>query len=101
MAKSFLDYRNVVIYPLYLNCHEKEKDYLASHSRYEEIFKKYLQLRILEIHTIGAAFVLHYVPYNRSYILQGRNDGENLGATAPMVGRICPPGWNMVKISET
>ena len=25
---------------------------------------------------------------------------ENLGATAPMVGRICPPGWNRVKVSE-
>ena len=60
-----------------------------------------MQLRILEILTIGAAFVLHYVPYNRSYILQGRNDRENLGATTPMVGRICPPGWNMVKVSET
>ena len=27
-------------------------------------------------------------------------DGENLGATVPMVGRICPPGWNRVKVSE-
>ena len=51
--------------------------------------------------TIGAAFVLHFVPYNRSYILQGRNDRKNLGATAPMAGRICPPGWNRVKVSET
>ena len=33
-------------------------------------------------------------------IFQGRNDGENLGATASMVGRICPPGWNRVKVSE-
>ena len=24
---------------------------------------------------------------------QGRNHGENVGATAPMVGRICPPLW--------
>ena len=32
--------------------------------------------------------------------LQGRSEGENLGTTAPMVGRICPPGWNRVKISE-
>ena len=32
---------------------------------------------------------------------QGRNREENLDATAPMVGRICPPpGWNRVKISE-
>ena len=33
-------------------------------------------------------------------INQGRNHRENLGATAPMVGRICPPGWNRVKVSE-
>ena len=33
--------------------------------------------------------------------IQGRNHGENLGATVPMVGRICPPpGWNRVKVSE-
>ena len=25
---------------------------------------------------------------------------ENLGATSPMVGRICPLGWNRVKVSE-
>ena len=31
---------------------------------------------------------------------QGRNHRENLGATTPMVGRICPPGWNRVKVSE-
>ena len=31
---------------------------------------------------------------------QGRNHREKLGATAPMVGRICPPGWNRVKVSE-
>ena len=31
---------------------------------------------------------------------QGHNHRENLGATAPMVGRICPPGWNRVKVSE-
>ena len=33
--------------------------------------------------------------------IQGRNHRENLGATAPMVGRICPPpGWNRVKVPE-
>ena len=32
--------------------------------------------------------------------MQGRNHEENLGATAPMVSRICPPGWNRVKVSE-
>ena len=37
----------------------------------------------------------------RINILQGRNHSENVGATTPMVGRICPPpGWNRVKISE-
>ena len=34
------------------------------------------------------------------YATQGRNHRENLGATAPMVGRICPPDWNRVKVSE-
>ena len=34
--------------------------------------------------------------------MQGRSHshGENLGATALMVGRICPPGWKKVKVSE-
>ena len=32
--------------------------------------------------------------------MQGRNHRENLGATVPMVGRICAPGWNRVKLSE-
>ena len=35
---------------------------------------------------------------------QGRNHRENLGATTPMVGKICtlppPPSWNRVKVSE-
>ena len=33
-------------------------------------------------------------------IVQERNHRENLDATEPMVGRICPPGWNRVKVSE-
>ena len=32
--------------------------------------------------------------------MQGRNHGENLGSTSAMVGRICPPGWDRVKVSE-
>ena len=32
--------------------------------------------------------------------MQGRKQVENLGATAPMVGRIYPSGWNRVKVSE-
>ena len=31
---------------------------------------------------------------------QGRNHGENLGSTSAMVGRIYPPGWDKVKVSE-
>ena len=31
---------------------------------------------------------------------QGRNHGKNLGATSAMVGRICPPGCNRVKVSQ-
>ena len=31
---------------------------------------------------------------------QGRNRRENLDATSAMVGRICPPGGNKVKVSE-
>ena len=36
------------------------------------------------------------------YYLRGRNHGENLGATVPIVGRICPtpPGRNRVKAAE-
>ena len=34
------------------------------------------------------------------YSNQGRNHRENLGATTLMVGRICPPSWNKVKVSE-
>ena len=37
------------------------------------------------------------IPYGS----QGRNHRENLGASAPMVGRIYHPGWNRVKVSET
>ena len=33
-------------------------------------------------------------------IHQGHNHGENLGSTFAMVGRICPPGWDRVKVSE-
>ena len=32
--------------------------------------------------------------------MQGRNHGKNLGATSAMVGRICPPGCNRVKVSQ-
>ena len=32
--------------------------------------------------------------------MQGRNCGKNLGVTSAMVGRICPPGGNRVKVSE-
>ena len=32
--------------------------------------------------------------------MQGRNHGKMLAATSAMVGRICPPGWNRVKVSE-
>jgi hypothetical protein len=34
--------------------------------------------------------------------IQVRNHWENLGATAPMVGTICPPplNWNKIKLSE-
>ena len=32
--------------------------------------------------------------------MQGRNHGENLGSPSEMVGRICPPGWDRVKVSE-
>ena len=32
--------------------------------------------------------------------MQGRNQRENLGSTSAMVGRICPPGWDRVKVSE-
>ena len=48
-------------------------------------------------------------PVNRYYIylfggnshyLQGRNHEENIFATPPMVGRIFPPVWNRVKVSE-
>ena len=35
-------------------------------------------------------------PVRRKANSQGRNQKENLGATGPMVGRICPPGWNRV-----
>jgi hypothetical protein len=38
--------------------------------------------------------------FTRIFIKQGLNHRENLGATAPMVGRICPHGWKRVKISE-
>ena len=31
---------------------------------------------------------------------QGRIHGEIFGATSAMVGRICPPGWNRVKVPE-
>ena len=31
---------------------------------------------------------------------QGRNHMKNLGATSAMVGRICPPGCNRVKVSQ-
>ena len=31
---------------------------------------------------------------------QGCNHGKNLGATSAMVGRICPPGCNRVKVSQ-
>jgi hypothetical protein len=34
------------------------------------------------------------------YTRQGRNHGENLGSTSAMVGRICPPGWDRVRVSE-
>ena len=36
----------------------------------------------------------HSVPH------QGRNHGENLVATSAMVGRICFPGEDRVKVSE-
>ena len=34
------------------------------------------------------------------YPAQGRNHGKNFGSTSAMVGRICPPGWDRVKVSE-
>ena len=34
------------------------------------------------------------------YEFQGHDNGENLGVTAPLVGRICPPGWKSVKVYE-
>ena len=39
-------------------------------------------------------------PYDIHTTHQGRNHGENLGSTSAMVGRICPPGWDRVKVSE-
>ena len=35
-----------------------------------------------------------------NYLVQGRNSRENLDATSAMVGRICPPGGDKVKVSE-
>ena len=35
-----------------------------------------------------------------NHTIQGRNRWKNLGATSAMVGRICPPGWDRVKVSE-
>ena len=32
--------------------------------------------------------------------MQGRNHGEKLGSTSAMVGRICPPGWDRVRVSK-
>ena len=32
--------------------------------------------------------------------MQGRNHGKFLAATSLMVGRICPLGWDWVKVSE-
>ena len=44
-----------------------------------------------------------YVIQNTADIVvyfQGRNPGENVGATAPVACGICPPGRNMVMVSE-
>ena len=35
-----------------------------------------------------------------AYVIFEWSHGENLGATSPIVGRICPPGWNRVKVPE-
>ena len=35
-----------------------------------------------------------------SFYSQGRNGRENLDATSAMVGKICPPGGDRVKVSE-
>ena len=50
-------------------------------------------------------YVLHIFKLTKittkvTYTIQGRNHGENLGSTSAMVGRICPPGWDRVKVSE-
>ena len=36
---------------------------------------------------------------NADITLQGRNHGKMLAATSAMVGRICPPGWDRIKVS--
>ena len=32
--------------------------------------------------------------------MQGRNHKENLGFTSAIVGKIGPPGWDRVRVSE-
>ena len=54
---------------------------------------------------IKITFDLEYMEYIEKFeihicILQGRNHGKNLDATSAMVGRICPPGEDRVKVSE-
>ena len=57
---------------------------------YDECFDQ----RVLQIH-LSKSFKMRH-----GMSLQGRNHKENFGATTPMVGRISPPGWNRVKVSE-
>ena len=44
-------------------------------------------------------FTQNYL-FELRYTYQGRNHRKNLGATSAMVGRICPPVCNRVKVSQ-
>ena len=60
------------------------------------------------IKTFPALFIMH-LPNTMNFMAelhtlffhssQGHNNGENVGTTALMVGRICLAGWHRVKVS--
>ena len=53
-------------------------------------------------HMMSSTFALKFASVGITAHMgtQGRNHGKNLGATCAMVGRICPPGCNRVKVSQ-
>ena len=83
---------------MYKGVHFDSQKSAQSSSLAQEFKKRYIFENKFSISICFCLIKLNYFKKQRS--LQGRNHGKNLAVTSAMVGRICPPGGDRVKVSE-